>query len=193
MSDQKYVPRMHVSRDISAGPNKAMAPEELPEITVNENNVCICPYCTGTFRVNTPDPQNDRLSEGDDGLRCTKCGHTWKNRRGIPKKCPKCGSYRWNVEDTQFECQKCHHVWTSSTADGPQRCPSCRTYDWRIPPAVKEPATFHQPHENTLRRWVCEKYDAGMGVLDIAQDLKLPVLKVMNLIRAYREVEMPRF
>ncbi|AMH95446.1 hypothetical protein AR505_1731 [methanogenic archaeon ISO4-H5] len=32
-----------------------------------------------------------------------------------------------------------------------------------------------------------------MGVLDIAQDLKLPVLKVMNLIRAYREVEMPRF
>ena len=47
--------------------------------------------------------------------------------------------------------------------------------------------------KNALKRWVCKKYDAGMGVLDIAQELKLPVLKVMNLIRTYREVAMPRF
>ena len=47
--------------------------------------------------------------------------------------------------------------------------------------------------KNALKRWVCEKYDAGVGVLDIAKELKLPVLKMMNLIRAYREVAMPRF
>ena len=47
--------------------------------------------------------------------------------------------------------------------------------------------------KNALKRWVCEKYDAGMGVLDIAQELKLPVLKVVNLVRTYREVAMPGF
>lgn len=47
--------------------------------------------------------------------------------------------------------------------------------------------------KNALKRWVCEKYDAGMGVLDIAQELKLPVLKMVNLVRTYREVAMPGF
>ena len=50
----------------------------------------------------------------------------------------------------------------------------------------------HEPHENTLKRWVCERYESGMGVIDIAKELKLPVLKVANLVKRYLDVPSPR-
>ena len=192
MSRETYYPTVHVTRDLPQKIDESVPPEDLPEVTVKGDSVCRCPYCSNMFRVKQTGADDKGIIR-DDTQHCSKCGHVWKKRSTDPKKCPKCGSYRWNVTDTVFECQKCHHRWTSSAPDGPQRCPSCRTYDWRIPPSATGPITPRNPHENTLKRWVCERYESGMGILDIAQELELPALKVSNLVKQYLDVESPRY
>lgn len=192
MSRETYYQKVQVSRKEPRNTDEPFPIDELPEVSADENNVCKCPYCANIFRIRPAERKSPTITDGNS-QHCLKCGHVWKKRGTEPKKCPKCGSYRWNIADTEFECQRCHHIWTSSAPDGPQRCPACRTYDWRIPPSVMESSLPHEPHENTLKRWVCERYESGMGVIDIAKELKLPVLKVANLVKRYLDVPSPRY
>lgn len=190
MSRDKYYPRMRVTKGSSANTD-TVPPEDLPETSADSSNVCICPYCSGRFRLKGKSNGIRDVAE-DNMLSCTKCGYAWKRRSTEPRKCPRCGSYRWNIQDTDFECQKCHHVWMSTAPDGPQRCPSCRSYDWRIPPSETEYETAG-PSEEILREKVCEMYTAGVGVLEISQNLDIAVLKVVNMLKKHLNVKSPRY
>ena len=90
-------------------------------------------------------------------------------------------------------CSICHHEWFSSTPEGPRRCPKCGSYDWHLLNNPEEVAFRPDPQENTLKRWICVKYEAGKSIIEIASDLKLPVMKVANLIMEYYSLtEFPR-
>lgn len=45
-------------------------------------------------------------------LHCKRCGHSWLPRTDNPQKCPKCGSYRWNVP----KGETIRHVMVSETS-----------------------------------------------------------------------------
>lgn len=32
---------------------------------------------------------------------CKKCNHQWQSRVEIPTQCPKCKTYKWNLEKTK--------------------------------------------------------------------------------------------
>lgn len=177
-------------------PDDTVPESELPEIECKEGEACKCPYCGNRFR--TRFGSNKRQSADTEPifveqLHCTRCGHSWDKRTTEPKKCPRCGSYKWKEPANKMTCSICHHEWFSSTAEGPRRCPSCGSYDWHLLNNPEEVAFRPDPQENTLKRWICVKYEAGKSIIEIASDLKLPVMKVANLIIEYYNLtEFPR-
>jgi len=43
------------------------------------------------------------------GLKCLRCGHTWKQRsKSMPKVCPKCKSPWWNVQPKNSKANYAH-------------------------------------------------------------------------------------
>ncbi len=184
-----------IGRNYNMDANKDVPIDEMPRADIDANGVCTCPFCFKQFVASTGVGESTGIPEPDEGeLRCTRCNHTWKSRGGKPKKCPHCGSYKWDTPAHAMRCMKCGYEWTSSMSEGPHRCPKCRSYDWRIPIDPKDVVFRNDPTENTLKRWICERYEKGMDIVSIASELKLPVLKVGGLIMQYYDLdEMPRF
>ncbi len=69
-------------------------------------------------------------------LTCARCSYEWMPRKdGLPKRCPKCRSIKWNDPSLKVTCQRCGHSWNSHNGT-PKRCPSCGTHQWNVPPRV---------------------------------------------------------
>ena len=49
-------------------------------------------------------------------LHCLRCGHSWIPRSDNPQKCPKCGSYHWNVAK-ESNMSKVDHIMVSTVKD----------------------------------------------------------------------------
>ena len=184
-----------IGRNYDMEPKKDVPIDQMPRTDIGADGVCTCPFCFQKFVANISISEFSETREPDKGeLKCTRCNHIWKSRGGKPKKCPHCGSYQWEIPAHMMRCMKCGYEWASSTPEGPRRCPKCRSYDWRTPVDPKDIVFRNDPTENTLKRWICERYENDMDILTIAAELKLPVLKVSGLIMQYYNLdEMPRF
>lgn len=158
---------------------------DLPEVNVSKNGTCVCPFCLGLFRITSEDTAPREKTESEGELSCMRCGYTWSRRKTRPRKCPGCGTYKWDSKANRFICVHCSHEWTSSLPDGPARCPRCRRANWMEGMKTIKNPSANEPNEDTLRRWICERYDNGIGCIQIAKELKLPVMKVSNLIKRY--------
>lgn len=188
-------PLPRLSRLIKTKQNEnAVAKEDLPSIRLLDNGICTCPYCSEQFVVQNSNSEPNKQTENEERLTCTRCNYSWKKRKNKPKKCPQCGSYQWDTPSNTFECGRCHYSWISTLPGGPIKCPSCRSSNWRETPVKKKISFAEDPFENTLKRWICQKYDSDMGCVDIACDLKLPIIKVVNLVKEYYSLtSLPRF
>ena len=166
--------------------NEDVELKDLPVSEIDKDNVCRCPYCQNRFVISNAKQggiTEQPIPEGS--LECTRCGHVWKSRSTKPSKCPRCGSYQWEKPAYRMECMRCRHVWNSSSPEGPRRCPSCRSYDWKIPVKPEDIVFRPDPNEDTMKVWICRDYENGKGVIDIASEYRLPVMKVMALIKRY--------
>ena len=167
--------------------NDDVKTEDLPSADVGEDDVCRCPFCQNRFVVRSRENNSsDEVGEiPNDYLRCTRCGHAWKGRGPRPKKCPRCGSYKWNDPEYVMQCMRCRHAWHSSSPEGPRRCPSCRSYDWKIPINPENSVFRPDPTEDTMKIWICKEYENGTPITEIASKYRLPVMKVMAMVKRY--------
>lgn len=159
--------------------------DQLPKVEVKEDNVCTCPYCSGRF-VAEGLKENPQSQPSDDGniLTCARCGYTWSKRKSKPKKCPRCQSYQWESEVYSFSCSSCGYAWVSSNPEGPVRCPSCRTTKWMEPNTPVELTLKDMPSEEYITNVICREYGKGRGCAEIAKRNNLPLMKVVNTVRA---------
>ena len=180
---RKKVTYVIPNNDMNYG--KDVPADQLPKVKVQEDNVCACPYCSGRFVAEglkenpAPQPSNSNIL-----LTCTRCGYTWSKRKNKPKKCPKCQSYQWESKTYSFTCSSCGHSWTSTNPDGPIRCPSCRTTKWMEPNTPVEWTLKDIPSEEYITNVICREYAKGRGCSEIAKKNNLPLMKVVNTIRA---------
>lgn len=64
---------------------------------------------------------------------CHQCGHVWTNRVGVPQKCPRCQSLKWNDPSYRLVCYRCGHTWVSRSNKGSSEiriCPKCKSRKW---------------------------------------------------------------
>lgn len=174
-------------------PDKSIPVEDLPEISYDDEEIGYCPFCGNRFKIcvkkdikQTDVPPGPNEQTGCQ--QCTRCGYSWSKRCDEPKKCPQCGSYRWKEPAYKMTCGICHHKWISSNPNGPRRCPRCGTYEWMLLKDSNNIVFNKDPFENTLKRWICVRYENNMGIIEIALDLNLPVMKVANLVQEYYSI-----
>ncbi len=115
---------------------------------------------------------------------CNACKYAWISRKTSgPTRCPKCGSYAWDKPSLDCVCMVCNYSWVSRKPGGPSKCPNCKSNRWDEAPMTKNTKVQEKDAAEVSRKWVLEKYAAGLGCIDISTQLGLPLLTVMSFIK----------
>lgn len=155
----------------------------LPRSEIGADGICVCPYCGRRFAaVQAPARRT-----------CLRCGHRWESRGPEPKKCPKCGSYSWNVPAERCVCRVCGYEWEPRRQGGPVKCPRCKSERWNIGPPPGVPAEAGIWSDETVDRWIEKRYLRGEGCIDIACETGRPLFKVMSVVRSRFGEDVWRF
>jgi len=142
---------------------------------------CTCPFCGKSWSSDN----GESVSAEDMIETCKRCGFEWKSRTNKPLKCPKCGSYSWNKPVNRCLCKLCGHDWISRMDDTPSKCPMCKSNKWNTGPAEMDNSFKNEDTEviGARERWVCKKYQEGLGCVKIASRTGMPFTRVVDIIR----------
>jgi|GEM_PF-1115919 len=180
---RKKVTYVMPNSDLNYG--RGVPADQLPRVKIKEDDVCTCPYCSGRFVAEGPkEIEAPAPAEDCNILTCARCGYSWNRRKNKPRKCPRCQSYKWESETYPFTCSSCGHSWTSSNPEGPVRCPSCRTTKWMESNAPVEWEPEDIPSDEYITNVIWREYEKGRGCAEIAKMNNVPIMKVVNTIRA---------
>ncbi len=124
------------------------------------------------------------MSSKDRQKECRRCGYRWMSLTETPVRCPGCGTYHWEGEQTTYTCAVCDHTWFSRTTNLPQRCPSCKTRSWKNGPRKKERhcAPIHGRADRSEE--IMGLYTSDNGCIAIARTLDIPLSTVIKTVKA---------
>ena len=124
-------------------------------------------------------------------LSCMRCGYEWRSKDKDPKRCPGCGTYKWEEKPTIFHCVKCDYIWNGKRDWSPKRCPSCRSTTWKYHPEkekqpIKPDKRARAYYQKTLTRDEIEKiiglYEKGISCTEISLSMDVPFSMVFTVI-----------
>ena len=85
------------------------------------------------YTSNTSHSVNDSTGGRNTYNTCLRCGYAWSPRSGLPVRCPKCKTTRWNAENVTHTCLRCGAQWNQRGDTLPRYCPSCHSCVWNEP------------------------------------------------------------
>lgn len=113
---------------------------------------------------------------------CAVCEAEWtsKKKEGVPQRCPRCKSKLWNT-CYKHHCCKCSYDWLSASPS-PDRCPKCQSKKWQDTRDVPLPMMKNNTNRDVAKP-VLLRYDAGVGCIRIAADLKMAFSDVYDIVK----------
>ncbi len=124
---------------------------------------------------------------------CKICSYEWTSYIERPKRCPRCGSYRWNSDIKAVECKRCGSSWIPRGDGAPVRCPNCKSDKWDTPADDSaDPFSYGRTDDN-LYNEIIRRYDMGDGCLNIARSDNIALSTVIKTLHLnYGKDEMLR-
>ena len=111
---------------------------------------------------------------------CERCRHVWNRNTENPVRCPRCGTYYWNMVPTTNQCRICNHKWFSRTEKVPARCPSCKTRSWSLEKAsVSRPKVTDEREDHNIM----SLYASGIGCVRISIETGLSLAAVRDVVK----------
>lgn len=120
---------------------------------------------------------------------CVRCGYTWGSTSKNPRRCPQCGTYKWDKVPETYDCLRCGHTWTAKRDWPPKRCPKCRSASWNTEAdgARDVEATGSKPYvhhaDDAVIGMVLEAYGRGETCTAIAVRTSVPFSIVHGIVR----------